>query len=27
MLVDGVVRDQQSTTHGDADVQCRVKSA
>jgi hypothetical protein len=27
MLVDGVVRDQQSTTHADADVQCRVKSA
>ena len=27
MLVDGVVRDQQSTTHSDADVQCRVKSA
>ena len=27
MLVDGVVRDQQSTTHMDADVQCRVKSA
>jgi Mycobacterium membrane protein len=27
ILVDGVVRDQQSTTHADADVQCRVKSA
>ena len=27
MLVDGVVRDQQSATHSDADVQCRVKSA
>jgi hypothetical protein len=27
MLVDGVVRDQQSSTHSDADVQCRVKSA
>ncbi len=27
MLVDGVVRDQQSATHTDADVQCRVKSA
>jgi Mycobacterium membrane protein len=27
MLVDGVVRDQQATTHADADVQCRVKSA
>jgi hypothetical protein len=27
MLVDGVVRDQQSGNHQDADVQCRVKSA
>lgn len=27
ILVDGVVRDQHSTTHADADVQCRVKSA
>jgi hypothetical protein len=27
MLVDGVVRGQQLTTHADADVQCRVKSA
>jgi hypothetical protein len=27
MLVDGVVRDQQSSTHQDADVECRVKSA
>lgn len=27
MLVDGVVRDEQSATHEDADVTCRVKSA
>jgi hypothetical protein len=27
MLVDGVVRDQQSSNHQDADVECRVKSA
>jgi Mycobacterium membrane protein len=27
MLVDGVVRDEQSATHQDADVTCRVKSA
>ena len=27
MLVDGVVRDQQSDDHQDADVECRVKSA
>lgn len=27
MLVDGVVRDEQSGDHQDADVQCRVKSA
>ena len=27
MLVDGVVRDQQSGDHPDADVECRVKSA
>jgi hypothetical protein len=27
MLVDGVVRDEQSDDHQDADVQCRVKSA
>lgn len=27
MLVNGVVRDQQSDTHGDAHVMCRVKSA
>ena len=27
MLVDGVVRDEQSDTHQDADVTCRVKSA
>jgi hypothetical protein len=27
MLVDGVVRDQQSGNHQDADVECRVKSA
>jgi hypothetical protein len=27
LLVDGVVRDQQSSSHNDADVQCRVKSA
>jgi Mycobacterium membrane protein len=27
MLVNGVVRDEQSDTHQDADVTCRVKSA
>ncbi len=27
MLVDGVVRDEHSTSHQDADVECRVKSA
>jgi Mycobacterium membrane protein len=27
MLVDGVIRDEQSGDHQDADVQCRVKSA
>jgi hypothetical protein len=27
MLVNGVVRDEQSDTHGDAHVMCRVKSA
>jgi Mycobacterium membrane protein len=27
MLVDGVVRDEQSDDHQDADVECRVKSA
>jgi hypothetical protein len=27
MLVNGVVRDEQSATHQDADVTCRVKSA
>lgn len=27
MLVNGLVRDQQSDTHGDAHVMCRVKSA
>jgi hypothetical protein len=27
MLVNGVVRDQQSDNHGDAHVMCRVKSA
>jgi hypothetical protein len=27
MLVNGVVRDQQSDSHGDAPVMCRVKSA
>ena len=27
MLVDGVVRDEQSGNHEDADVECRVKSA
>jgi Mycobacterium membrane protein len=27
MLVNGIVRDEQSTTHPDADVTCRVKSA
>jgi len=27
MLVNGVVRDAQSDTHGDAHVMCRVKSA
>ncbi|MDT5148015.1 MAG: hypothetical protein QOC58_2660 [Mycobacterium sp.] len=27
MLVNGVVRDQQSDSHGDAHVMCRVKSA
>jgi hypothetical protein len=27
MLVDGVVRDEQSGNHQDADVECRVKSA
>ena len=27
MLVDDVVRDEQSNTHQDADVTCRVKSA
>lgn len=27
ILVDGVVRDEQSDTHQDADVTCRVKSA
>jgi hypothetical protein len=27
MLVDGVVRDEQSANHQDADVECRVKSA
>jgi hypothetical protein len=27
ILVNGVVRDQQSDTHQDADVTCRVKSA
>jgi hypothetical protein len=27
MLVDGVVRDEQSGSHEDADVECRVKSA
>lgn len=27
MLVNGVVRDEQSATHEDADVTCRVKSA
>lgn len=27
MLVDGVVRDEQSDDHPDADVECRVKSA
>lgn len=27
MLVNGVVRDEQSDDHQDADVQCRVKSA
>jgi hypothetical protein len=27
MLVNGVVRDEQSATHADADVTCRVKSA
>ncbi|KAA8969248.1 MmpS family transport accessory protein [Mycobacterium sp.] len=27
MLVDGVVRDEHWTTHEDADVECRVKSA
>ncbi len=27
MLVDGVVRDEHSGNHQDADVQCRVKSA
>lgn len=27
MLVDGIVRDQQSSSHPDADVECRVKSA
>ncbi len=27
MLVDGVVRDEHSANHQDADVQCRVKSA
>ena len=27
MLVDGVVRDEQSDSHDNADVECRVKSA
>jgi hypothetical protein len=27
MLVDGVVRDEQSDNHENADVECRVKSA
>ncbi|WP_209912739.1 MmpS family transport accessory protein [Mycolicibacterium lutetiense] len=27
MLVNGVVRDEQSSTHAEADVTCRVKSA
>lgn len=27
MLVDGVIRDEQTGDHQDADVQCRVKSA
>ena len=27
MLVDGVVRDEQTSHHQDADVECRVKSA
>jgi hypothetical protein len=27
MLVNGIVRDEQSDTHGDAHVMCRVKSA
>ncbi len=27
MLVDGVVRDEQKSSHQDADVECRVKSA
>lgn len=27
MLVNGVIRDEQSDTHGDAHVMCRVKSA
>lgn len=27
MLVDGIVRDEQSSDHQDADVECRVKSA
>ena len=27
MLVNGLVRDEQSATHEDADVECRVKSA
>jgi hypothetical protein len=27
MLVDGIVRDEQKSSHPDADVECRVKSA
>jgi hypothetical protein len=27
MLVDGIVRDEQHSSHPDADVECRVKSA